>query len=184
MTTMKLDRKVLITCVTLILASAIFRFLGLGPQIALAVFAGAIIKDKKWSFALPLFSMMFSDLLFEIAFKNGWTQYGGIYDGQLVNYILLISTTAFGFLIHKEKMFQSAFAILAAPTFYFLASNIAVWIGGGGWSRPQTSSGLLQSLIDGLPFYKNSMMTTIAFSALFFGGYALLFKKEMEKAKV
>jgi hypothetical protein len=180
---MKLDRKVLITCITLIIASAIFRFLDLGPQIALALFAGAIIKDKKWSFALPLFSMLFSDVLFEIAFQNGWKQYGGFYEGQWLNYLLIASTTVFGFFMQKEKLFRSALALVAAPTFYFLASNTSVWMGGGGWHRPKTAFGLYQSLVDGLPFYKTSLMTTLAFCGLFFGGYELLFKTEMEKAK-
>ncbi len=180
---MKFDRKVFFICISLILACAIFRFLGLAPQIALAVFAGAMIKDKKWSFALPLVSMLFSDVLIEIAFKNGWAAYGGFYEGQWLNYLLIATTTVFGFFIQKEKMYHSAIAIFAAPTFFYLASNTAVWIGGGGWNRPHNSFGLLQSLIDGFPFYKASLMTTIAFVALFFGGYELLFKREMEKVK-
>jgi hypothetical protein len=62
-------------------------------------------------------------------------------------------------------------ASVASPTVYFILSNFMVWAGGGGLQRPKTWSGLMQSYVDGLPFYVNSIYATVLFSTILFCGY-------------
>jgi hypothetical protein len=57
---------------------------------------------------------------------------------------------------------------------YFLLSNFAVWLGGGGFQRPKTFSGLMLCYEDALPFLRSSMGYTVLFSALLFGSYFLI----------
>jgi len=59
------------------------------------------------------------------------------------------------------------------PVVYFLASNAMVWIGGGGLGRPRTFTGILQCYADGLPFLQTSLIGTLFFSAILFGGFHL-----------
>jgi hypothetical protein len=40
--------------------------------------------------------------------------------------------------------------------------------------RPKTFSGLMQTYIDGLPFFQTSLYGTLFFSAVLFGGYYLV----------
>ncbi|MFT4023021.1 MAG: hypothetical protein QM664_04450, partial [Flavihumibacter sp.] len=68
---MKNNRSFLVSLVLLIIVAALYRIIpnrpwGFAPQIAMALFGGAVIKDRKWSFALPVFSMFLSDCLYEL----------------------------------------------------------------------------------------------------------------------
>jgi len=171
---MTLKRNLLIIFVVLLVLSAVCRVAGFAPQLAIAIFAGAIIRDKKLAFALPLVSMLLSDVLYEVLFQLGYVNYGGFYEGQLLNYFLIASVTVFGFLIRRWNVLQIAAATIAAPAAYFILSNFAVWIGGGGWFHPKTFDGLMSTYRDGLPFLRSSLESTIIFSAVLFVGYYLL----------
>lgn len=166
-----------------VLVASIYRILpnrapGFAPQIAMALFGGAFfMKNKKWAFILPLFSMFLSDVLYQVLYTNGYTQIAGFYSGQWMNYLLIGSITFIGFLINDGKIAKILLASIGAPTAYFFVSNTLVWFGNGGYQRPRTFTGLVQCLADGLPFYQNSLIGTMVFGALLFGGYALLTKR-------
>jgi hypothetical protein len=152
---------------------------GFAPQIAMAIFGGAIIKDKKLAFLLPLLSMFISDALYEILFRNGVGNMPGFYEGQITNYILFGSMTVFGFLIKNINVAKIFVASIAAPTTFFLLSNFFVWLSNSpdaGLSRPKTFNGLMMCYNDGLPFYPWSVASTLIFSAILFGGYYLFTK--------
>lgn len=176
---MKINKSLVISLVLMVLVSALYRILpnrpmGFAPQIAIGLFSGALfIKDKKWAFALPLLSMFISDLLYQFLYTNGLTNIQGFYDGQWVNYLLFAGVTCFGFLIRKNKISSVIIAALAAPTTYFLISNFLVWVSdrGFGLNRPKTFNGLLLTYNDALPFYRNSLIATVVFSAVLFGTY-------------
>lgn len=179
---MRITKRIIIALILLTAVCALYRIFpgrpwGFAPQIAMAVFGGAIfIKNKKWAFAVPLLSMFLSDVLYEVLYNVGVSVMPGFYEGQWQNYILFALLTTVGFLIKKINILNVLLASIAAPTLYFLLSNFAVWIGGGGLSRPKTFGGLLMSYNDGLPFYQNSIYATVFFSVVLFGGYYLIQK--------
>lgn len=164
----------------LIIIGSVFRAAGFAPQIAMAIFGAAVIKDKKLAFILPLLSMLLSDVFIEILYRNGLMNYGGFwsgqtfYDGQVLNYILLAGLTLVGFWARNLNWARIAVATIAAPVIFFLLSNLFVWIGGAGYSRPHTFSGLILCYEDGVPFLRTSIMYTATFSAILFGGYFLV----------
>ncbi|KYP15094.1 DUF6580 family putative transport protein [Flavihumibacter sp. CACIAM 22H1] len=179
---MKLNRSFIVSFVLLIVVAAVYRvipvrplgLLSFAPQIAMALFGGALIKDKKWAFALPIFSMFLSDLLFHALYKAGITTTAGFYNGQLWNYFLFALMVVIGFLIKKINVLQVGLAALIAPTIFFVLSNFGVWLFGGGWGHPQTAEGLLLTYKDAIPFYQGSVYATLFFSLVLFGGYFLL----------
>jgi hypothetical protein len=181
---MKLNRSVLLAFGLLILAASLYRVwdgrpLGFAPQIAMAIFAGAIIKNKKLAFILPLLSMFISDAIYQVLYINGYTTIQGFYEGQWQNYLLFGLLTAIGFLIKKINVLNVLVASIAAPTIYFILSNFIVWAGWQGTrglGRPKTFEGLMMSYTDALPFYPNSIYATLIFSAIFFSGYFLVNK--------
>ncbi|RYY90091.1 MAG: hypothetical protein EOO15_04020 [Chitinophagaceae bacterium] len=182
---MKRNTSLLLSFVLMLLACSLFRVwegrpFGFAPQIAMAVFCGAIFRDKKLAFLAPLASMLISDALYHFLFKSGNTNIYGFYEGQAVNYILVIATTVFGFFIRNSNIVRNGALVLAAPTAYFLLSNFQVWIGGGGYNRPRTFDGLVQCMVDGLPFYGWSIVATVFFSAIFFGAWYALGSKEQK----
>jgi hypothetical protein len=181
---MKLNKSTLVVFLLLIVIGSVFRLMGFAPQIAMAIFGAAVIRDKKLAFVLPLVSMFLSDVLFEILFAYGYTNYGGFYEGQVANYLLLAGITLIGFFARDLKLQNIVLAALAAPTVYFFASNFVVWFGGGGLQRPKTFEGLMMSFADGLPFFRSSLVYTIIFSAVLFGGYFLVQRFVMQKKQL
>ncbi len=182
---MKLNKNWILTLLALVAVAALYRIipnrpLGFAPQIAIALFAGSVIKDKKYSFALPLLSMLISDALYQILYSAGLSAIPGFYSGQWINYILFAGLTVIGFFINQSKALQIALGAVAAPTAYFFISNFLVWIGGGGFKHPKTFDGLMLTFTDGIPFYTGSLFATAVFCTILFGGYALLTAKSKE----
>ncbi len=185
---MKRNTSLYLSLGLLILACSLYRALpdrpfGFAPQWAMAVFAGAIIKDKKWAFALPLISMLVSDTLYQLLFQNGVGSIWGFYGGQWLNYLLFTSMTVFGLMIRNNTTWTKiGAASLAAPSAYFLLSNFQVWASHGGYQRPMSFDGLMMCYADGLPFYQMSLLATPLFSVLLFGAYFLVTKKSLKLA--
>ena len=166
----------------LIIASALYRVWdnrpwGFAPQIAMALFAGSVISNKKFAFLVPILSMLVSDTLYQFLYQQGLTDIKGFYSGQLTNYILFSLITVIGFFINKNKFTHILIGSLAGVAFYFLASNFTNWIGGGldinNQPYPKTWTGLMNCYIAGLPFLKGSLWATLVFNGIFFGVYYL-----------
>ncbi len=181
---MKISKQIIFSFILLIVIASLYRIMpgrpfGFAPQIAMAIFGGAIIKDKKLAFLLPLLSMFLSDALYEVLYRNGVGNMQGFYQGQITNYILFGSMTVFGFFIKKYNVSQIILASVSAPTAFFFLSNFFIWLSNSpdaGYNRPKTFNGLLMCFNDGLPFYPWSVVATLVFSAILFGGYYLFTK--------
>ncbi|MEO5593104.1 MAG: DUF6580 family putative transport protein [Chitinophagaceae bacterium] len=188
---MKSNKSLIWTLVVLIVIAALYRIIpgrpwGFAPQIAMALFGGAVIKDKKWAFALPVFSMFLSDLLYQGLFSAGLSSIYGFYDGQWLNYCLFALMVVIGFAVKKINVVNVLAASLIAPTVFFLLSNFITWSGLAGLrglNRPFTFEGLLMAYNDGLLFYKGAVLATLFFSTVLFGGYYLLTKNNTAAAK-
>jgi hypothetical protein len=179
---MKSSNKMIWSFLLLVVIAALYRIIpgrpyGFAPQWAMAVFAGAVIKDKKWAFIIPVLSMFISDLLYQVLYLGGLTDMQGFYEGQWQNYLLFTLLVFVGFAVKKLNVLQIAVASLAAPSLYFIASNFLLWASNGttrGLDRPKTFNGLMLCYSDGIPFYKTSLLATLVFSAILFGTYAFI----------
>jgi hypothetical protein len=187
---MKLNRSNLLILFVLILAAALYRIwdtrpMGFAPQIAMALFAGSVSRDKRFAFLFPVLSLFISDLLYQFLYTQGLSTIKGFYSGQVSNYILIASITVIGFFINKNKVGQILMGSLAGAVYFFLVSNFMVWIG-GGWDinnlpYPETFDGLLACFAAALPFFKWSLLSTLLFNVVFFGVYYLLGKSVLNK---
>ena len=192
---MKLNKSNLLVLFILILACALYRIwdsrpMGFAPQIAMALFAGSVSKDKRFAFLFPVLSLFISDLLYQFLYSQGLSTIKGFYSGQWQNYLLIASITIIGFFINKNKIGQIFVGSLAGAVYFFLVSNFMVWIG-GGWDinnqpYPRSFSGLMLCYTEALPFFKWSVLSTLLFNGIFFGSFYLLgksvLKKEMQTA--
>src|SRR5947208_17173863 len=120
---MKLNKSVWLALGLLIIVGSVFRVAGFAPQIAMAIFGAAVIKDKKLAFILPLFSMLLSDVIYQVLYNYGYMPYGGFYEGQFTNYLLLAGITLIGFWARNLNWARIAITTIAAPVVFFLASN-------------------------------------------------------------
>lgn len=187
---MKLNKSNLLVLFILILACALYRVwdsrpMGFAPQIAMALFAGSISKDKRFAFLFPILSLFISDLLYQFLYSQGLSTIKGFYHGQWQNYLLIASITIIGFFINKNKIGQIFIGSLAGAVYFFLISNFMVWVG-GGWDinnqpYPRSFSGLMLCYSEALPFFKWSVLSTLLFNAIFFGSFYLLGKSVLKK---
>lgn len=177
---MQTNRSIVLSFVLLVLMASLYRIipdrpLGFAPQIAMAVFSGSIIRNKKYSFLLPLGSMLLSDLIYAVLHRFHLSTIPGFYDGQAINYALFALLTVIGFAIQANKVAQIIGGSIAAAVAYFLLSNTVVWASGGldinNVPYPTTWSGWMSALVAGIPFFQGSLAATFVFSGLLFGGY-------------
>jgi hypothetical protein len=185
---MKLNRSFILALGLLILCASLYRVwdarpYGFAPQIAMAIFGGAIIRNKLWAFILPILSMFISDTFYQVLYVNGLSPIKGFYDGQWLNYILFSGLTVIGFLLKKINTVNILGFSISGSIFFFITSNFAVWAGGGGFQRPKTFEGLLQCYGDALAFYRefglvkgfagNLFLGDLFFCTLLFGTFYL-----------
>src|SRR5712675_3181516 len=103
---MKPSKNIVWSFLLLIIVAALYRIIpnrpfGFAPQWAMAVFAGAVIKDKKWAFIIPVLSMFISDLLYQGLYMAGATNMVGFYEGQWQNYLLFTLLVFVGMAVKK-----------------------------------------------------------------------------------
>jgi hypothetical protein len=186
---MKINKNTIWSFVLLVIIASLYRIIpsrpgGFAPQIAMALFAGSIIADKKYSFLLPLLSMFVSDALYEVLYRNGLTLIAGFYKGQVINYVLFVGLTVIGFFVKKNNIANIVGGSLVATTLYFLASNFLVWLNGIGinnLSYAKNWAGIIECYTVALPFYLNSIYATLTFSGILFGAYYLITEYKTKK---
>lgn len=186
---MKTSKYTLYSIIMLIVVAAAYRAIpgrpwGFAPQFAMTIFAGSVIGNRKFAYAVPLLSMLISDLLYQVLYVNGLYEIPGFYSGMWINYLLFGSLTTFGFWVKSNRIGSIVKASLAAPTVFFLVSNALTWVGNGGWKHPKTAAGFMQTMVDGIPFYTNSLISTFAFGAMFFGLYHVMTKSALKTNQI
>ena len=138
------------------------------PVIAMALFGGAVIKDKKLAFLLPLLAMFISDLAFELSgIADGFWGWG-----QLIGYGILAIITVLAFNLKKINGINVLGYSVGASLLFYLLSNASVWVFDSYQLYPDNWQGFKDCMIAGIPFIKNTLLATLLFSAVLFGGYA------------
>ncbi|HET6559649.1 MAG TPA: DUF6580 family putative transport protein, partial [Prolixibacteraceae bacterium] len=165
-------RLILFTLILVILATACKFFFGpnldwsgFSPVIAIALFSGFIIKQRDISFLLPLLALFISDLFIQVLYTQDLFPYAGFYSGQWKNYLILMAAPLLGWVLKGRNHTSLAIGAVAAPTIFFLLSNFMVWSGQYG-AYPANFSGLMTCYEAGLPFYRNSLVSTLVFLPL------------------
>jgi len=174
------QRNLLIAAVLVVLA-AILKVItypnSFNPIIAIALFSGAVITDKKIAFAMPLLAMFAADLMLEIF--NIAPGFYGI--GQLGNYAALLFVTVLGFNLKKINVINVAGFSIAASLLFFFLSNTNAFIFDSFHLYERSFKGWVDCIVAGLPFLKNRIPTDLIFSGLLFGGYIFLFRRATRK---
>ncbi len=138
-----------------------FEWWNFTPIGAMALFSGAYFKDKKMAFIVPIAAMILSDAFI------------GFYNGIQVVYITMCIVVLVGFLLENRISVASVIGgSLAASVIFFLVTNFALIY--PATLYPHTVAGIIASYTAGLPFFKNTIMGDLIFSAVLFGGYELV----------
>jgi hypothetical protein len=174
----------ILIAIVLIIAAAISRVVmypdNFSPIIGMAIFAGAVLKDKRMAFLLPLIAMLLSDLMFEMLKIApgfwGW--------GQLAGYCILGLITVIAFNLKKINVINVAGYSIMSSVIFFILSNLAFFLIDnqvyGTYS--QDMNGFIQCYVSALPFFKTSFIADLVYSTVLFGSYYLVNNYVIRKA--
>ena len=76
--------------------------------------------------------------------------------------------TAFLYLNDRPVLAYS----LAGSVLFFVVTNFGAWLSDPAY--PKTAAGLAAAYVAGIPFFQWTVLGTLAYAALLFGGFALL----------
>lgn len=150
--------------VAILLAAAAFRLFPHPPNVtpiaAMALFGGVFLQDRRLAFVIPLSALMLSDLVL------------GFHSSMIFVYSAFAMTVLIGIMVrgHRSTSMIIGAALTSSLLFFFL-SNFGAWLGHAQY--PQTFSGLMAAYTAGIPFFRNTLIGDLFFTALFFGGFYL-----------
>jgi Family of unknown function (DUF6580) len=160
----------------MILAAALTRVVphpwNFSPVEAIALFGGAYFASRSLALVVPLFAMFLSDLALAAIHGGSYFTYFASASFWLV-YTCIALSTVLGFgLRGKVNGARVLGYSLAGSVLFFVVTNFGAWIGSSMY--PQNAAGLTAAYIAGIPFFKWTLLGTLFYAALLFGGFALL----------
>lgn len=154
----------------MIFLGAISRLLPHPPNVtpidSMALFGGST-NQKYLKFLTPVLAMFVSDLFLP---KDGWTM-------RLVIYTTILVISVIGSKINTNKWLSIYSCALLGSLLFYFSTNIAVVFTSNIY--PHNHSGIIMSLIAGLPFYRNTLIGDLGFTTIFFGVYKYALKNSM-----
>jgi hypothetical protein len=150
-----------------VVSAALLRLLPHPPNFtpvgALALFAGATFASTRAAVSVPLLAMMLADLLLH------WRDGNGLHGGLPAVYGSMLATVWLGRRLgHDRRLTATVTASLLAALLFFVATNLAVWLGGGMYRRDL--AGLVACYVAALPFFGTTLASQLLFAGVLFGG--------------
>ena len=137
------------------------------PIVALGLFSGAVVKEKRYAFLFAILAQLCADVYFEL-----FTDTKGFYGiSQIFTYVGLVAVTVLGVYMKQPKALKVFGFTIAASVVFFLISNLGHYV--QGWNG-YGASAFVKTYVDAIPFFKNSLVGDMAGSVLLFGAYYLL----------
>ena len=136
------------------------------PILAAGIFSGYYFKNFFMSLFIIILSMFLGDL------------YLGIHDTMFFTYISLIAVVAVGFYIKKFKSLEILFGGIIASVCFFIITNFGAWLTLDMYEK--SFSGLISSYVLAIPFFQNTLVSTILYLFLF----KFFFEQILNKTKL
>ena len=147
--------------ISFVVVAVIIRFLphppNVAPITAVALFAGTFFNKKHWAFLMPLLAMVITDMFL------------GFSTITPIVYFSFLAITAVGILFKKMNIGT----VLLSSFVFFVFTNLGVWV----LHYPLTPEGLITCFTLAIPFFINSLIGDIFFSAVLLFGYRYAVKR-------
>jgi hypothetical protein len=127
------------------------------PITAIAIFAGVKLNNIKIAYAIPISIMLISDLFI------------GFYSISLFVYLAFILIITYSSFIKKYSIKN----IILSSVIFFIITNFGVWLMGG---YPKSIEGLVLCYTMAIPFFTNSIIADLFFSAILYYGFEQILK--------
>jgi hypothetical protein len=151
------------------------------PIAAIGLF-GAATFDRRWlMLGAPFAALFVSDLLLNnIVYSQYYEGFTWITSGWIYLAFALIILLGRVMLHQRVSVKNVAAASLSASVVFFLVSNFSTWA--ETTLYPKTFDGLMLCYAAGLPFFGNTVLGDLFFSAVLFGGYAWAMRSTLIRA--
>ncbi|MEC7832942.1 MAG: DUF6580 family putative transport protein [Pseudomonadota bacterium] len=138
--------------VLLLIASRMFSDIpNFTPTLSLIIFASYYFRSVVISMLIVLFSQIVSDFFI------------GFYDSIFFVYVsFLLITYISPIIMQKLNIYSVLVASIVSPSIFFIISNFGVWFSDSLYA--QNLDGLIECYIAAIPFYDESLLSTILFS--------------------
>ena len=162
---MKNDLMIPIIMMTLLIISRMISDIpNFTATIALIMFTSYLIRDKFLSVLVILVSQIISDL------------YIGIYSSMIFVYGAYVFIALLSPIIMNKLSFKSVLiSSLVTPTIFYIVSNFGVWITGSTY--PLSLDGLIMCYVAGIPFFDETLLSTVVFSVTIYVMMKLIVKE-------
>ncbi len=125
------------------------------PVGAIAIFAGAMLKDFRLALLIPIVALLISDAVI------------GFHSTMIFVYSAIIMIIAASyFWIKNIWIITLTIAAISSSILFFIVTNFGAWLTHDMY--PRTADGLIQAYIAGIPFLKNTLLGTLFFTAISF----------------
>jgi len=150
----------------LILLGIVTRFIphvsNFTPVVAIALFAGFYL-NKRYAILIPLLLMAVSDLFL------------GFHNVIIFTWGSVVLVSILGISQKQRKSIPTvAGSSLISAILFFLITNFGVWL--AGWYT-HTFAGLINCYAMGIPFFRNTLLATLGYTAVLFGAYELIARR-------
>jgi hypothetical protein len=138
------------------------------PLGAMFLFSGATFRSKKESLLVPFAALLVSDFAVNRMLYDGKPAWFSPWTWSAFLVIGLI-----GWALRERISFRgvTAAALLGSVSFFFI-TNFGVWA--AGVMYPRTATGLATCFVAALPFFRETLLGDLAYSAILFGSYEWL----------
>ncbi len=145
------------------------------PIEAVALFGGAYFAKRHWALLVPLVAMFLSDMVLGLLRGGLYFEYFAS-AGYLLVYACILLSTLLGFGLRGKVSASRVLGYsLVGSMLFFVVTNFGVWLSSPMY--PQTAAGLLATYLAGVPFFQWTVLGTLFYAALLFGGFELLRKR-------
>lgn len=147
------------------------------PVGAMALFGGAYFADKWKSYVFPLLTLFLGDLIMMQTIYKPYNNGTLLYENWYLVYLGFAAMVLIGqVMIRKVRVVNIAMASVAAALVHWLLSDFAVWNAGFS-AYSKDFKGLMECYAMGFPLMKNTLLSNLMYSAIFFGLFELVQRK-------
>ncbi len=130
------------------------------PILAIALFSGFQIKNRLLALLIPLISMYISDIVIGYHITILWV------------YCSLLIISSLGFIFSRYQSVSTfIFGLFSSALIFFIVTNFGVWYT-STFYEPNIF-GLLMCYAAGIPFFTNTLLSTLIYGIIFYVTFKL-----------
>lgn len=134
--------------------------------LAVAFFAGLYLRGWQ-AVIVPLSLMIISDLIL------------GFHDTMFYTYGAMILISGLGLWLKSRKSFVTVLGgSIASALIFFVVTNLGAW----PTLYPMTFDGLRECFVMAIPFFRSTLVSTVAYSLVLYAGYEWMLKRSQGTA--